>query len=73
MIYSWQSVSVERDPMLRINAKWQSMLMVRCAFEFVAKKLPKNEGAGTQGNGQGRRLADSEQNRQSTTSINCCK
>lgn len=36
----------------------------------LAKKLPKNEGTGTQGSGQGRRLVENEQSRQST---NCCK
>lgn len=41
-------------------------------MSFLAKKLPKNEGAGSgQGSGQGgRRLDENEQNRQST---NCCK
>lgn len=41
---------------------------------ILAKKLPKNEGAGNQGNGQGRRLNENEQNRQPNSSINnCCK
>lgn len=40
------------------------------SYFFSAKKLPKNEGTGTQGSGQGRRLAENEQSRQSN---NCCK
>lgn len=35
--------------------------------------MPKNDGAGSQGNGQGRRLAENEANRPPNSSINCCK
>lgn len=39
-------------------------------IKFLAKKLPKNDGANNQGAGAGRRLNENENNRQTN---NCCK
>lgn len=44
-------------------------IMFKFFIFFIAKKLPKNEGP-AQAAGQGRRLAETEQNRPTN---NCCK
>lgn len=78
-IYFWQSVSnrlkiVDHENESSIITRHLHMLIVYLnRFCQTAKKLPKNEGAGSQGNGQGRRLDSGEQSRQPNSSINCCK
>ncbi|XP_059618518.1 ras-related protein Rab-5B [Phlebotomus argentipes] len=60
----------DENGLLFMETSAKTAMNVNDIFLAIAKKLPKNEGAGPQAGGQGRRLEQNEQSRQSS---NCCK